>query len=735
MLRPALTIALLSATALAQGEVRFNRDVRPILSDRCFSCHGPDRAHRKAGLRLDTEEGAREALRAGSRADSEVWLRIVHEDPEERMPPASSGKELSADEIEVIGRWIDEGARFEEHWAWSVPVRPKRPKPVDRAWGEQPLDDFVLAGLEAAGLAPSGDADAWTLVRRLHLDLTGLPPTPEEALSFVEDRRRDRVERRVEELLDSPRHAERLAVWWLDLVRFADTVGYHGDQEHSVEPYRDYVLKAFHENYPFDRFTREQLAGDLLPDRTDEQWIASAYNRLLQTTHEGGAQAGEYLAKYAADRVRNVSQVWLGATMGCAECHDHKYDPYTQADFYKLAAFFADVDEARCFSAPNTTPTKRPPQVDLPGPFAHQVDKRTVLVTVSIEPRPTRVLARGDWMDESGPLVEPGVPDVLPPLRGVKGRATRLDLARWLTRPDHPQTARVVVNRLWAMFFGRGLAPDLGDNGSQGGWPSHPELLDWLAVDFVKNGWDLRHVIRSIVTSRAYRQASEPRADLAAVDPANVLLGRQRTWRLEAEFVRDLALFASGLLVEQLGGDRGRPYQPPGYYAHLNFPPRKYEADEDAGQYRRGVYVHWQRMFLHPMLKAFDAPTREECTAERFASNTPLQALTLLNDPTFVEAARVFAARIVGWSGDDEDRLARAFTTVVVREPRADEIEVLAEVLAEHRAAYRADEAAARELLGIGLAPPADGNPPAELAAWTSVARVLLNLHEGITRR
>ncbi|MDA1222257.1 MAG: DUF1553 domain-containing protein [Planctomycetota bacterium] len=314
-------------------------------------------------------------------------------------------------------------------------------------------------------------------------------------------------------------------------------------------------------------------------------------------------------------------------------------------------------------------------------------------------------------------------------------RGTRLDLANWLVRGDHPQTARVVVNRLWAMFFGRGLARDLGDNGSQGGWPTHPELLDWLAVDLVDSGWDLRHVIRSIVTSRAYRQASTARADLAATDPGNVLLGRQRSWRLEAEFVRDLALYASGLLVEQLGGDKGRPYQPAGYYAHLNFPPRKYKADEGAGQYRRGLYVHWQRMFLHPMLRAFDAPTREECTAERSTSNTPLQALTLLNDPTFVEAARVFGARISGWPGDDADRIERAFRAVVVRAPAADEVEVLAEILAEHRAEYRSDEAAARELLGIGLAATPESGTPAELAAWTSVARVLLNLHEGITRR
>jgi hypothetical protein len=734
--RPLLALALSAAAAAGQDAPRFNRDVRPILSDRCFACHGPDASHRKAGLRLDTEAGTREVIEAGDPDASGFWLRISHADPAERMPPGSSGKELGEAERLLLRRWIEAGATYEAHWAFAPLRRPALPAVTDPDWGRGPVDRFVRARLEAEGLRPAPDADPFTLVRRLFLDLTGLPPTIAEVDAFVRDARPDRVDRLVDRLLATPQHAERLAVWWLDLVRYADTVGYHGDQEHAVEPYRDYVLKAFRDNYRFDRFTREQLAGDLLPGRSDEQWIASAYNRLLQTTHEGGLQPGEYLAKYAADRVRNLSQVWLGATIGCAECHDHKYDPYTQRDFYRMAAFFADIDEVKGFGAPNTTPTRRPPEVDLPGPFAHQVAPRRVMVSVHVEPRPVRVLARGDWMDESGELVLPGVPAVLPALRAAGGgRAGRLDLAGWLSAPDHPQVPRVLVNRLWALFFGRGLSSTLDDNGSQGAWPSHPELLDWLAADFVDQGQDLRRTIREIVTSRAYRMASIVPPGLRERDPQNALLARQGSWRLEAEFVRDLALSASGLLVDELGGRKSRPYQPPGLYAHLNFPPREYRADSDRGQYRRGLYVHWQRMFLHPMLKAFDAPTREECTAQRPRSNTPLQALALLNDPSFVEAARVFAARILAEAPEsDSGRIELGWRTVLGRRPAAEEVGVLAELLARHRRDFAADPSAAAALLAVGRAPLRAGVDRAELAAWTAVARALLNLHAAITR-
>ena len=760
----AACLVVAAGAAVAQepstAAIRFNRDVRPILSDNCLPCHGPDRAHREADLRLDRREDALEVLHPGSPAESELWRRVSHADPSERMPPADAGDPLDAEELDVLRRWIEAGAPYERHWAYAPLAE------VPDGDAADAIDRRIDAALAERGLHAVGDADPVTLARRIWLDLTGLPPTPAQVDAFVAADPGDRVERLVDRLLQTDHFAERMAVWWLDLVRYADTVGYHGDQEHQSALYRDYVLKAFRDNYPFDRFTVEQLAGDLLPERTDEQWIASCYNRLLQTTHEGGLQPGEYLAKYMADRVRNVSEVWLGATVGCAECHDHKYDPYTQRDFYRLGAFFADVDEEQMWRAPNSTPTKRLPEAEVLGPFEqerlaaaedelarareHGADaaeierliavrdalataKRKVMVTVAKEPRTVRVLARGNWMDDSGEVVSPGIPAELGEL-AVEGRATRLDLARWLTSAANPVTPRVVVNRLWALFFGRGLSHTLADNGSQGAPPSHPEILDLLARDFASD-WDLRRVVRRIVTSRTYRRSSVPTPDLVAADPTNVWLARQGRWRLPAEFVRDTFLAVSGLLVDRLGGTSARPYQPPGYYANLNFPPRKYHPDTDDGQYRRGVYVHWQRMFLHPMLKAFDAPTREECTAQRSRSNTPLQALALLNDPSAVEAARVFAARVMHERpGDDAARARRAFRLVVARTPDARDVATLVDLVAQHRAEYAADPAAARALLGVGMAEMPDDVDVVELAAWTSCARALLNLGETYTR-
>ncbi len=780
LLAGAVLAPIATSQSAGAGTPRFNRDVRPILSDKCFACHGPDAGHREADLRLDIAEGAAEVLDPAAPLGSVFWERVTHEDRDERMPPESSGKELAAEEREILRRWLEAGAPYEQHWSFRPLGEVTPPEIEDPAWSDNPIDRFVRRAQIDAGIDHAAEAEPAVLARRVFLDLTGIPPSPDELDAFLADRSQDRFVRLVDRLLASQRHAERLAVWWLDLVRFADTVGYHGDQEHESTPYRDYVLKAFHDNYPFDRFTREQLGGDLIDGATEEQRTASAYNRLLQTSHEGGVQPGEYLAKYAADRVRNVSAVWLGATVGCAECHDHKYDPYTQRDFYRLAAFFADIDEERMWKAPNTTPTRRLPEIDVQGVYEHErlaaVDdrlatlreqvqadqaagrvspakreiiklekerveleqaRRKVMVTQALaEPRITRVLARGNWMDESGEVVSPGAPACLPPLDVGERRANRLDLAAWLTRPDHPQTARVVVNRLWALLFGRGLSTTLADNGSQGDWPSHPELLDWLARDFIDSGWDLRHVIRTIVTSRTWRQASLPRPGLAAVDPANELLAHQNRRRLEAEFVRDTMLYVSGLLVEgPLGGPSVKPAQPAGLYAHLNFPPREYQAMHDARQYRRGVYVHWQRMFLHPMLKAFDGPTREECTAERAVSNTPLQALTLLNDPCFVEAARHFAARALDEEHpDDAARLAAMWSRCTGRRPHVAEIDELRSLLVAERRHYAAHPEAAESLMKVGDAPWPGRHDLGEVAAWTTVARALLNLHETITR-
>lgn len=730
LLASALCMAL--PLAAAEPKLEFNRDVRPILSDKCFACHGPDSGHRKANMRLDVEEGARAVIAKGH-----VTARITSKDADEVMPPPATNKQLAAKEIAVLKRWIDQGAPYEKHWAYAPPRRPVVPTVKDAKWGTNAIDAFILAKTETAGLAPSPDADSATLIRRLTFDLTGLPPTPDEVGRFAKEynaKPQAACEALIDRLLASPRFGERMAMYWLDLVRFADTVGYHGDQEHPITPYRDYVIKAFNENKPFDQFTIEQLAGDLLPSATLEQKIATGYNRVLQTTHEGGAQDREYRAKYMSDRVRNLGSVWLGATLGCSECHNHKFDPYTQRDFYRFQAFFADIDELGAFKGPDATPTKRPPEMDVMYPLNPKVKSRT-MVTNSIEPRTIRVLRRGDWLDDGGDVVEPGTPGFLPPTQTANktNRASRLDLAKWLTSPDHPQTARIFVNRLWYLFFGAGLCRSLEDTGSQGEWPTHPELLDWLASEFVAVKWDVKKIVKLIVASRAYRQSSV--VDAKSTDSDNRLFARQNRFRLPAEMIRDNALSVSGLLVEKLGGASARPYQPEDYYQYLNFPKRVYKADTNDNQYRRGLYVHWQRQFLHPMLKAFDAPSREECTVQRPISNTPLQALTLLNDPSLVEAARGLAVRILKDGGaNDEARVQWVWKLVLAREANAREVAVMRRIVDENRKLYAANAESAKKLLSVGMQPlPKDANV-GELAAWTMAARTLLNLNETITR-
>jgi hypothetical protein len=728
-----------TACGADERRVEFNRQIRPLLSDRCFRCHGPDARQRKGDLRLDTDAGAKAkrdsgpAIVPGKPDDSELIRRVSSDDDTERMPPPGAGKPLSRDEIRLLRRWIAEGAEYEPLWSYLPPRRPRIPPVQAAAWPQNPVDRFILARLEAEGLVPSPAADRMTFVRRLSLDLLGLAPVPDPVDAFLSDSDPQAFEKLVDRVLASPHFGERMATYWLDLVRYADTVGYHGDQEHPISPFRDWVIKAFNDNLPFDRFTIEQLAGDLLPEATVDQKIASGYNRLLQTSHEGGVQQKEYQKKYDADRVRNLSAVWLGATLGCAECHDHKYDPYTQHDFYSLVAFFADVDDGRTFKGTDTSPTKREPELDVPAPLDGVL--RRTMITEAIEPRTIRILARGDWMDESGEIVAPAVPRFLKPLEASDRRLNRLDLARWLVSPDHPLVARVFVNRLWYLFFGAGLANSLDDFGAQGELPSHPELLDWLAVEFAESGWDVKHVVRLLVTSNAYRQSSQLSDELRRRDPQNRLFARQSTYRLPAEFIRDNALAASGLLVRRLGGAGAHPYQPAGYYKHLNFPKREYQPDAGESQYRRGVYTHWQRQYLHPMLKAFDAPSREECTAARPISNTPLAALALLNDPSFVEAARVFAARMLHEGGSSPaERIRWAYRVVLSRLPADADVAVLVRLYEMNCEIYKGDPESAGKLLAARLAPIPPGVDPAGLAAWTEVARALLNLHETITR-
>jgi hypothetical protein len=1059
-----------SELSAATNPILFNRDVRPILSENCFVCHGHDPHNRRAKLRLDVREVAieRGAIVPGQPAESKLVEHIYADNPDDLMPPPETNKSLSPAQKALLKAWIAAGADYEPHWAYIQPKLSEVPRPRNAAWVRNPIDAFILQGLEARNVQPSPEADKRTLLRRLSLDLIGLPPTPEEVKAYLSDTTPAAYERQVDRLLRSPHFGERMAVPWLDLVRYADTVGYHGDQNQNNFPYRDYVIAAFNSNMPFDQFTIEQLGGDLLPEPSVEARIATGFNRQNMMTREGGAQAQEYLAKYAADRVRTVSMAWLGSTMGCAECHDHKYDPFTSKDFYQMEAFFADLKQWGVYSDYAYTPAVElkgygndhpfPPEIQVENPylqsrivklrqqinavyaaaatklkaeeprqeafqewrrqsrsflrqwpsgwampqpevaltfkdtnsvaatnFAVQAEatisfsnkpkesakvtltltnmwvsairlelvaqeakeekktarkkrngtaialaaslrsagketklslhfgeadqkeeryamslpiigvtdlwqittndepqtavwlldkpvqakagdalvvslgnaavasarvsvtpfpaadplqaglggplrkalghaagrptaperdllQRTFLLTtqwdpgavaqvrklqgeirecrsgraftmvaVAREPAVTRVLRRGNWQDDGGEVVEPGTPHFLPQLPNPEHRRlTRLDLARWLVSPENPLTARAVMNRLWKQFFGTGISAVVDDLGAQGEWPAQPELLDWLACEFVQpaldnqgrmgddecpmtkdegspkarealkaartsdsrrrplaspHPWDVKHMVKLMVMSATYRQDSNQRPDLKEIDPNNRLLACQTPRRLEAEFVRDNALCIAGLLNEEIGGPSAHPYQPPGYYANLQFPDRDYYPDKDECQYRRGIYTHWQRTFLHPMLANFDAPSREECTANRPVSNTPQQALTLLNDPTFVEAARVFAARLlIASCRGDEPRLDLAFEQALARPARNNEKASLLRFLAAQREHFAADTGAAGKLMHVGNAPPPKNPNQTELAAWTQVCRVILNLQEAITR-
>jgi hypothetical protein len=769
----AIACGLLAASGLAAQQpkkIEFNRDIRPILSNNCFVCHGPDNNLRKAKLRLDDEKDAHaKVIVKGEPLVSELFSRLVTDEPGKKMPPEKSKKHLTQKEIQLIHDWIEQGAKYEKHWSLIPLKKHDLPKVKDTAWVRNDIDRFVLARLEAEGLKPAPEADRRTLIRRLSFDLIGLPPTPEEVDAFLADKDADAYEKVVNRLLRSKHFGERMAVHWLDIVRYADTAGYHSDNDREVWLYRDWVIDAFNRNMPFREFAVDQIAGDLLPNATNDQRIASGHNRLLQTTEEGGSQAKEYTAKYASDRVRNFSTAWLGLTLGCTECHDHKYDPFTTKEFYKLAAFFADLQETPVGRQQQTAimTSEQQQQVKklddqiaamqkeiatLPKEKVKDAQQKlgavqkqktdvmktvpSTLISIATTPRMTRILKRGNWLDESGEIVQPSVPAALPAMKVDPGkkRPTRLDLANWLVADENPLPDRIFVNRLWMLYFGQGIVKTADDFGALGAWPTHPELLDWLALDFQASGGDIKHTIKKIVLSSAYRQSSQASPELRQRDPYNQLLAHQGRFRLDAEFVRDNALAVSGLLVPKVGGRSVKPYQPAGYWRYLNFPTREWMNDKGESQYRRGLYTWWQRTFLQPSLLAFDASTREECTVERPRSNTPQQALVLLNDPTYVEASRVFAEKIVHSSTKTPDRIQTAFRLALQRRASDAEVAILTQLYEKHRTHYEGNAKDAQAILGVGYAPASKDVPPAELAAWTSVARTILNLHETITR-
>ncbi|HEY1188111.1 MAG TPA: PSD1 and planctomycete cytochrome C domain-containing protein [Gemmata sp.] len=727
-IRALLVLATLAAAALpvpAAEKVDFARDIRPILSDKCFKCHGP--AVQKGKLRLDSRDSATKkgAVTPGKHADSALIERVLLPDDDDgRMPPPGTSERLTPDQVTKLKLWIDQGAESPPHWAFVPPKRPEVPRAG--APGANPVDSFITARLDKEGLKPSPRADKATLIRRVTLDLTGLLPTPKEVEAFLKDDSPGAYEQAVDRLLASPHYGERQARHWLDLARYADSNGYTIDGPRQIWAYRDWVINALNADMPFDRFTTEQLAGDLLPNATVAQKVATGFHRNTAFNEEGGTDPEQFRVERTVDRANTTGAVWLGLTFGCAQCHDHKYDPISAKDYYSLYAFFDSCDEP-------TLPLGGPPDLEkqiaevqtklAAARLAGADDEAKKLIaelkkvqskaptTLVMRERPktrqTFIQIRGDFL-RKGEEVRPSYPSALSGPNAPK-RLTRLDLAKWLTGAENPLTARVTVNREWQKFFGRGLVETENDFGLQGNFPTHPELLDWLAVEFRESGWGLKKLHKLIVTSATYQQVSAVRKDLNEKDPRNLLLGRQTRLRLEAEIIRDVSLSASSLLNPKLGGPGVFPPQPKEVFAFTqsNHP---WVESKGPDRYRRGMYTYIWRQSQHPLLATFDAADAQVACTKRNRSNTPLQALHMANDPVFVEFANALGTRVESEGpSDDAGRIAFAFKVCFSREPSPAEA---ARVQAYLDAKRKADPK----------------------TAWAAVARVLMNLDEFITR-
>ena len=769
-----LLTGLATSLSAPAAEVSFSRDIRPILSDKCFACHGPDGRKRKGTLRLDRSDGpdgayrvheGSTAVKPGSLADSELWQRITTDDKEEVMPPPKAHKKpLSPEQLQLVKGWIEAGAPYETFWAFEAPRKPELPAVAQRDWSSRPIDLFVLRKLEEHGLAPSPEADRRTLVRRLTFDLTGLPPTRDEIRAFVDDEDPDAYERLVDRLLARPQYGEHMARYWLDLVRFADTNGMHKDFYRNFVAYRDWVIRAFNDNLGYDDMLRYQLAGDLLPEASQDQLVASGFNRLHLIIDRGTALPEESHTKNVLDRVTAVGTVFLGMTAHCASCHDHKYDPLTQNDFYSLYAFFNNID-----AAPETAGAPRqglqPPFISLATPeqtrkladfdrrlaalagkeneakrkelqkqrdaFDRGVPKAMVY-RERAEIRPAHFLNRGQY-DDPGEERPRDTPAFLPPLRKKGEIATRLDLAEWFVAPEHPLTARVQVNRLWQQFHGVGLVKTSEDLGAQGEVPSHPELLDYLAVTFAESGWDIKALVKRIVMSMTYRQSSVATAEQYQSDPENRLLARGSRFRLDAEMIRDQILATSGRLSPRMYGPSVKPPQPDGLWKAVTMIGERYKADTGEAIVRRSLYTFWKRGMPPPQMTILNAPIRDACTARRERTNTPDQALLLLNESEYMLSARTLARRAIGQEGDRDARIDLLWETVTSTLPDEAERAALAKLVEDTAAHYRDHPDLAGALCqGLDLPGPDES---AELAAWTMAVNTLYNLDITKTRQ
>lgn len=759
---PSILAAALGACLLVSSRPRvptYNADIRPVLSENCFFCHGPDANQRKGDLRLDLRAAALEAEAwiPGDRSRSLAWERIHSVQPREQMPPPDSHRTLSETQKELIGRWIDAGAVYEEHWAFQAPVA------ADVAGGPQLIDTLVDRKLRERGWKRSTEAQRATLLRRVTLDLTGLPPTPEEIESFCSDARPDAYERVVMRLLASPHYGERMALPWLDAARYADSNGFQQDGDTFQWLWRDWLVRQINADKPFDQLTRELLAGDLLPDASDETRLGTAFLRNHLLNGEGGAIPEENRFVALFDRVDATATTWMGLTMSCAQCHDHKYDPITQRDYYALLDAFQRVPESgvvdgspsRIRVAPpvvepaSTAQRERRAELERARDAAAEGDARNaaqgqldqflrdewprVMVMSDAQPRTTHILQRGDYQSPADAVVF-ATPGFLPPMEPEWPR-NRLGLAQWLLDEKHPLTARVAVNQAWQLFFGRGLVATPEDFGTQSAVPLQQELLDTLAVRWRESGWRLKELHRWIVLSKTYRQSSVADQSRVDADPLNEYLSRAPRHRLPAPLLRDLALASSGLLVTEIGGPPVYPYQPDRVWESLAITRERdftYPASKGNDLHRRSLYTFWRRTIAP--LNMFDSSQRQSCKVRPVQTNLPLHALTMLNDPTWVEAGRVLAQRTWSECSGDAARLQRMFLRVVSRMPDEESLRALETLLDKQREAFSADPAAARAYLAIGECAPDTQLDPVELAAWSRVGLGIYNLHEAMCR-
>lgn len=810
--------------------IDFNFHVRPILSDRCFHCHGPDEKARDSDLRLDVEasvfaaipEKETFAVVAGHPEKSELIRRILSDDPEQVMPTPQSNLSLTSEEKAILVKWIEQGAEWKTHWAFRAPLKAAISEVENTSWPRNEIDYYVLKKLESLGLKPSGEADRETLIRRLSFDLNGLPPTPEEVEAFKNDTSEDAYEKLVDRLLASPRYGERWAWEWLDVARYADTNGFQGDPTRKMWPWRDWVIQAFNDNMPYDAFTVKQLAGDLQPSATTHDVLATAFNRNHTYNGEGGRIPEETRVENVMDRVETTGTAWLGLTLNCARCHDHKFDAITQKEYYQFYDYFnqtseeglgyngmiapildlsppadqhevtklqeyvdalaekVEVVEEKKFprepGLPASTseeatglegvasyaltysPGERHPYflgqlsnfykdkdvayANLIGDLQAAKSKRDQRAAQNLQvmvmdeltyPRKTYVLEKGGYDNpRTDELIVRNVPEALPPLPD-NVENNRLALARWLVSEEQPLTARVTVNRYWQAFFGNGIVKTIEDFGVQGALPTHPELLDWLAADFQENGWNIKELFKKIVMSATYRQSSKVSEELLEADPENKYLARATRMRLPSWMLRDQALYVSGLLVDSVGGPPVKPYQPEGIWEEATFGKILYEQDHGNALYRRSLYTFWRRISGPTFL--FDNASRQVCSVNSMQTNTPLHALTTLNDVTYTEAARVMAEKVITAKTNDRERLAYAFEWATSRKLDSEELAVLTSRLDDLQNEFTHNTEEAKKITAIGEYGINRELDVAEYAAYAVLSSLLLNLDETITRQ